>query len=109
MTEGGGGEAPLIVLKSPVRIKFGAIWISRRPRRTSGAHLAGADVFPEAVLRHHHLQAGMALPGVPVGGVLPAAGPGGQLDAGQQETQAQGHAHLSDGRAAAAWRRGEGV
>lgn len=45
----------------------------------------------------------MVLPGVPVGRVLPAAGPGGQLDARQQDAQAQRDAHLSDGRAAAAW------
>lgn len=50
----------------------------------------------------------MVLPGVSVRGVLPAAGPGGQLDARQQETQAHRDAHLSDGRTAATWRpRGE--
>lgn len=46
----------------------------------------------------------MVLPGVSVRRVLPAAGPGGQLDARQQETQAHRDAHLSDGRTAASWR-----
>lgn len=46
----------------------------------------------------------MVLPGVSVRRMLPATGPGGQLDARQQETQAQRNAHLSDGGTAATWR-----
>lgn len=46
----------------------------------------------------------MVLPGVSVWRMLPATGPGGELDARQQEMQAQRNTHLSDGRTAATWR-----
>lgn len=46
----------------------------------------------------------MVLPGVSVRRMLPATGPGGQLDTWQQEAQAQRNTHLSDGGTAAAWR-----
>lgn len=68
-------------------------------------YLAGANVVSEAVLCDRHLQVRVVLPGVSVGGVLPAAGPGGQLDTWQQETQTKRHLQLPHGRTATPWRR----
>lgn len=68
-------------------------------------YLACADVFSEVFLSDSHLQVGVVLPGVSVGRVLPATGPGRQLDTWQQEAQAHRNPQLPDGRSATPWRR----
>ena len=45
------------------------------------------------------------LPGVSVERMFPATGPGSQLDAWQQEAQADGNLQLPGGRRAMPWRR----
>ena len=78
---------------------------TNRFQNVSPVYLACADVFSEAFLCDSHLQVRVVLPGVSVGRVLPAAGPGRQLDTWQQEAQAHRHLQLSDGRTATPWRR----
>lgn len=68
-------------------------------------YLARADVFSQAVICDRHLQVRVVLPGVSVRRMLPATGPGRQLDAWQQETQTHRNPQLPEGRRAAPWRR----
>lgn len=48
-------------------------------------YLARADVFSQAFLGDGHLEVRVVLPRVSVGRMLPATGPGRQLEAWQQE------------------------
>lgn len=67
-------------------------------------YLACAGVFSQAVLCDSHLQVRVVLPGVSVGRMLPATGPGRQLDTWQQEAQTHRNPQLPDGRVATPWR-----
>lgn len=68
-------------------------------------YLACADVFSQAFLGHGHPQVRVVLPGVSVGRILPGTGPGRQLDAWQQEAQAEVNSQLPDGWRATCCRR----
>lgn len=68
-------------------------------------YLTCADVFPKAVLCDSHLKVRVVLPGVSVGRMLPATGPGRQLDTWQQEAQTHRNSQLPDGWGATPWRR----